>query len=390
MKPVFKHIFWNLSKEEIDLLNIIINIVERNDSFADDDFDYNSTSYIIDTNFHELSSSLGHLELAIPEVMQQLENLTKNIATVYHADEQNIFMNKAAFIYQYNITSTDNDINKRLSIVINTNLIKILRENKRLFEMFYRFAKYELKSKYSKIMYDRFSQKERMVEEFEIDEFVSIIDFGLTYKSMDWARLNSNILKRASKEINDKTNLYFNYEQIKEKVNGRMQTTKIKVSTTLAPEVEDPDMYFDNDFLMERKIAYYIERDIKHKFEQATRFKSQTVNNKDAYLDKMRRKAMESKEEYKAQVLLQEWLNNIKYLNYNHDGLVVLHDYSDDHKHITVNNNFRLYDITKRIELSSSARDTRNKIQAFMEYGDYDIVETGEYLKNCSISYTQG
>jgi len=107
-------------------------------------------------------------------------------------------------------------------------------------------------------------------------------------------------------------------------------------------------------------------------------------------MHKLRTDAERLRDDYQAKVLLQEWLNNIKYNNQDHEGLVILQDYSKDNMFITVNNNYKLYDIEKNVEISTSARDTRIKINAFLKKGDYNIVETEDYMKNCSISYTQG
>ena len=393
MEPIFKHIFWNLTTEEIDLLNILVNLVQRDDSLSGEEFDYSQFGYIIDTNMHELSSCLGFLELKVDTVIQRLESLQIKVATLYHEDDENIFMTKASFVYQYNVTSTNNDINKRLSIVINTKILKILRDEPTLFELLYRFDRYGIKSKYSKIVYERFYRAGRHVETFEIDDLVKALDFGLQYSTMEWSRLNGNILKRVVKEINEKTDLYFEVEKVKSTVAStkRLQTTEIKIMTSTAPEMELPATYYTEDFLMERKIAYYIERDIKHKFTQTSKFKGkEVVKDPEAYLHKLRTDAEKLQDEYKAKVLLQEWLNNIKYNNQDHEGLVILQDYSKDNHFITVNNNYKLYDIEKKVEISTSARDTRIKINAFMKKGDYNIVETEDYMKNCSISYTQG
>ena len=393
MEPIFKHIFWNLTEEEIDLLNILVNLVQRDDNLSEEDFDYSQFGYIIDTNMHELSSCLGFLELKVDTVIQRLEALQVKVATIYHEADNNIFMSKASFVYQFNVTSTNNDINKRLSIVVNTKILKILREKPSLFELLYKFDRYGLKSKYSKIVYERFYKEGRNVETFEIDQFVKAIDFGLKYSSMEWSRLNSNILKRVSKEINEKTDLYFEVEKVKTTVAStkRLQTTEIKITTSTAPEIDPPKTYYTEEFLMDRKIAYYIERDIKHRFAESSKFKGkEIIKDPEAYMHKLRTDAERLRDDYQAKVLLQEWLNNIKYNNQDHEGLVVLQDYSKDNMFITVNNNYKLYDIEKNIELSTSARDTRIKINAFLKKGEYNIVETEDYIKNCSISYTQG
>lgn len=392
MKPTFKHIFWNLSKNEIDLLNVLINIVDRNDDFDNIDFDDIGFGYVLDTNMHELSSSLGYLQLEVDKIIQLLELLSKNIATVYYEKDNNKFMTKVTFIHQFNITSSNEDINKRMNMVLNIKIINIIREHRDLFELFYKIEKYNIKSKYSKIMYERYYKQLETSEDIEIETLIEIIDFGLEKSDLKWSRLNSNILKRVAKEINDKSNLNFNYSSVKTSIDdtNRKQTTHVRLTTILEPDIIESESAYSNEFLMSRKVSYYIERDIIKKFKQITKFKGkEIINDPEAYMLKLRREAHKNSDEYEAKVLLQEWLNNIKYSNNDHSGLVVLQDYDLQNKVVTVNNNYKLFDIIKKIEISSSARDTRLKINSFMKKGDYDIVE-GDYIKECSISYTVG
>jgi len=392
VKPTFKHIFWNLSKNEIDLLNVLINIVDRNDDFDNIDFDDIGFGYVLDTNMHELSSSLGYLQLEVDKIIQLLELLSKNIATVYYEKDNNKFMTKVTFIHQFNITSSNEDINKRMNMVLNIKIINIIREHRDLFELFYKIEKYNIKSKYSKIMYERYYKQLETSEDIEIETLIEIIDFGLEKSDLKWSRLNSNILKRVAKEINDKSNLNFNYSSVKTSIDdtNRKQTTHVRLTTILEPDIIESESAYSNEFLMSRKVSYYIERDIIKKFKQITKFKGkEIINDPEAYMLKLRREAHKNSDEYEAKVLLQEWLNNIKYSNNDHSGLVVLQDYDLQNKVVTVNNNYKLFDIIKKIEISSSARDTRLKINSFMKKGDYDIVE-GDYIKECSISYTVG
>lgn len=393
MEAEFKHIFWNLTKSEIDMLNVLINIVERNDDFDNEiGFNYTSPFYIIDTNMHELSSSLGMLSLNVDSIQKTLDLLNKNNATLYYEFEKDRFLEKSTFVQKFIVTSSKKDINKRLKMWVSTSIIKVMRENKELFEQFYKYEKYGLRGKYSRILYDIFSKKDRMVETYDIDDFIAMVDFDLEELQINtWSRLSSNILKRAANEINEKSNLYFEYENVKDKLasTNRTQTMKVKIVAQTAPEAEFPETYYDDDFLMDRKITYYMERDVNTKYTAASRFG--TIKDEDSYKFSVRKDLKKNKDEYEARVLLQEWINLVKYNNSDHHGLVVLTDFTADNHFITVNNNYKLYDIEKKQELTTSARDTRLKINEFMEkHGDYDIVETEKFLKDCSISYTKG
>ncbi len=271
-------------------------------------------------------------------------------------------------------------------------LIKIIRENKRLIELLYVYEVCKVKSRHSKLLYEYFSRKNKMEATFEIEDLIDLFDYELTDININsWSKLNTNILSRASEEINDKTLMYFEYSQIKEKIakTDRTQTSKIKVITAIAPTMEPAPQYFEDEYLMDRKVDYYLERAVQYKYIEASRFG--TIKDSKAYKYQMRKDFLKNKEEYKAQIKLQEWANIVKYDNPSMDGLIVFEDIIKDQHYLSVNNDYKLYNIETKEEFSTSARDTAIKMNKFIaEGGEWDIVDTGKFLKACSKWYTRG
>ena len=395
MDSQFTKILWSLNKDEIDMINVLINIVERNDRFDEDiPFDYQSLYYMIDTNMHELSASLGFLHLSIDHVTSVLESLTTKSATMYFEEGSDRIMKKGPFVQEFMITASDKDVNKRIQIWVNTRLIKILRDDKKMFELLYRFDKYDLRSKYSKLLYEMFGKKPRTSLTISVDDLIDELDYDIVEtKNKSWSRLNSNILKRAVKELEEKSNLSIAYAKIKEKdkKDNRVKTTMIQIEATAAPEIEEPGKYFTDDFLMERKIAYYLEREVNRRYKAASRFGTINIRNEEAYKAKIRKELKKFHKEYEARVLLQEWINMIKYQHPNIHGLVVIEKFQG-YEYVAVNNDYILIDIKSKKPLSANAMDTREKIKKFLneEDGEYTIIETNGKIKNCSISYTKG
>lgn len=391
----FTKILWSIDKAEIDMVNVLINIVERNDSFDPDiPFDYHSLYYMLETNMHELSSSLGFKELSIDHINQILDSLSSKVATIYYEDGLDRIMKKGPFVQEFTITSSNKDVNKRIQVWLNTRLIKIFREDKKMFDLFYRFTKYNLKSKYSRILYEMFSKKDKSSLKISVDDLTDELDYELSEnKQKTWSRLNSNILKRAVAELDLKSNLTLRYDKIKDKdeKDNRVKTSMIKIEAILAPEMEEPDTYFSNEFLLSRKIDYYLEREVERRYSSATRFGTITIYDENAYKAKMRRELRNSTKEYEARVLLQEWINIVKYNHLEIDGLVALENFAG-YEFVTVNNEYILVDVKTRNQLSMNAIDTREKIKRFLNdaNGDYTIVETTGKIKDCSISYTKG
>jgi hypothetical protein len=391
----FTKILWSINKDEIDMLNVLINIIERYDSFdPETPFDYTALSYLIDTNMHELCAMLGFKELKSEYINQTLESLASKIATLYFEDGEDRIMKKGPFVLDYIISSSKKDLNKRIQISVNTKIVKVFRDDKKMFELFYRFDKYGLRSKYSKILYEMFGKKPQTSLKVSIEDFIDELEYDITEtKNKSWSRLNSNILKRAVGELEDKSNLIVNYAKIKSKdeKDNRVKTSMIQIEASASPEMEEPDIYFTNDFLMPRKIDYYLEREVEKKYNDASRFGTLSVRDEEAYKAKMRRELKKFHKEHEAKVLLQEWINIVKYANPDMHGLVSLFEFQG-YEAVTVNNNYVLVDVETKKPLSTNAIDSREKIKRFIndEDGDYGIVDTDGSIKDCSVSYTKG
>lgn len=391
----FNHIFWSLSELETDMINVLMHIITKHDDVLNPEKvgeELELNRYIA-TNMHDISSSLGYTELNIQTITSTLDSITKNIATIYYDIDGGRQMEKATFLNKYTVTSSFNDVNKRIGIWVNSDIIKILREHTYLFKNFYKHAEFELKSKYSKLMYDYFRAKGNESERFDILDFAKMMDYDLVTTEWDWSRLNQNILKRARDEINKKTDMQITYNKVKSMDKGRVQTTQVDITGYIRNTNSKELDYFDDQTIMNRKVFYYIEKEVKQKFATMLRFQDRNaIANPDAYMDKLRREAIKNRAEFEAQILLQEWSNIIKYSFTDHDGFVGLVGY-DGRDFVTINNDYKMYDIQTSEELSTSARDTYNKLTEYLVSDDgegFGIDETTSYIKTCSISHTTG
>ena len=402
MAKKFNHIFWMLNVEEINVVNVLMHIIAKHD-----DFTFTSEKEVklglnrcITTNLHEISASLGFKDLKIQTILSMLDNITKNVATIYYDTSDGRQMEKASFLNKYTITSSNNDVNKRITLWINVDIINVLRDNIGLFKQLYKHARFELKSKYSKMIYDYFSDKGGNTAEFTVEEFATLMDFDLVTTEWDWSRLNSNILKRASKEINDKTDMQFEYIKTKADKGGRVKTTSIEFNYFLAKDEPIGQFeYFNDKTLSTRRVDYYIEKHVNDQYKRIIRFKDKdAIANPTAYMDKLRREALRNRPEFEAKIDVQEWSNIIKYENADMDGLVGLVNYEDRH-FVTINNDYKIYDPSTQTELSTSARDTMDKIKIYFANATDQHAYTintayAEYpstiFNKCSISYSKG
>lgn len=401
----FKHIIWNLAKREIDMVNVLINIVEMYTRFdVGHTVDYNSPVYMLDLTYHDLASTLGYTSLddrIVTEINSTLDTLSKTHAAIYYTESSDRYMENTTFLLKYILSSTDfgakRDLDKRFTIMLSTSLLKILRENKDLFRRLYTHDKYDLRGKYSTILYDNLVKRTRgstvVSVTLTLDEIIDMVDFDLgeTTNTDGWTKINSNILKRASKEINEKSTMYFSYDKIKSKstdASSRVQTTAIKFELSLAPEAETPE-YFTEAELMERKILYKIEMEINRNVTELKKFNDTKIKNEDGYRYTKRQELLKNKPEYRAKVKIQDMVNWVKYNNPGEHGLVCFYNIQS-HGIVAVNSDHKLVDIETKKYLTKNAVETLDVIEPIIvnggEYGLYDI----EYKKEYSISYSKG
>ena len=401
----FKHIIWNLAKREIDMVNVLINIVEMYTRFdVGHTVDYNSPVYMLDLTYHDLASTLGYTSLddrIVTEINSTLDTLSKTHAAIYYTESSDRYMENTTFLLKYILSSTDfgakRDLDKRFTIMLSTSLLKILRENKDLLRRLYTHDKYDLRGKYSTILYDNLVKRTRgstvVSVTLTLDEIIDMVDFDLgeTTNTDGWTKINSNILKRASKEINEKSTMYFSYDKIKSKstdASSRVQTTAIKFELSLAPEAETPE-YFTEAELMERKILYKIEMEINRNVAELKKFNDSKIKNEDGYRYTKRQELLKNKPEYRAKVKIQDMVNWVKYNNPGEHGLVCFYNIQS-HGIVAVNSDHKLVDIETKKYLTKNAVETLDVIEPIIvnggEYGLYDI----EYKKEYSISYSKG
>lgn len=387
------------------MVNVLVTIVEMYDRLdVGHTFDYNSPIYMLDVTYHDLAASLGYLTLdykVVNEINMILDNLAKTHASIYYNDGDDRYVENTTFLLKYVLSSTkkgpSRDLDKRFTIMLSTSLVKVLRENKDLFKKFYTHDKYDLRGKYSTLFYDVLLSHSRGLKSvevtFTIDDIVDFVDFELeeSCNIESWSKINGNILKRVHKEITEKTNMTFKYDKIKDKVgdNLRKQTGRVRFDISVVSEMEEPNQYFGEEFLMDRKIEYFKEKEINRKIQEIKKFNVMKIKNEDSYRFSERQKLQKFNDDFRAKVKIQDFVNWVKYNNLGEHGLVCLLSYKS-HKFVTVNSDYKLMDIDSGATLSTTAGETYTLMQDFLnEGGEYALVEASNN-KEYSISYSKG
>jgi plasmid replication initiation protein len=387
------------------MVNVIANIVETYKMLRIvDDINTNSVGLTIDVTYHELASSLGFTTLnpkAIQTLNATLNNLCRTQAFVYYTDGHDRFEKISTFLITYTMSATHidghRDIDKRISMTLNSELVLILLENKEIFSHLYMHARYDLRGKYATIIYDTITDQvtssRTASRVFNLHEFVALVDFDLTSLNNinTWTKLNGNVLNRAVQEINTKTNLTLNYSKVKTRQgeNSRTQTNAIHFDITLTPEIDSTSAYFTNEFLMERKVNYYIEREINRKIAHLTKLNEHVIKNEAAFRFKERQRLLNVREEFQARVQIQDYVNWAKYSFPGEIGLVIFKNL-DKHKITCVTSDYKLINFETRQPICATATATHTKLTEFLAAGGHYALLDVENKKEYSISYSKG
>jgi len=143
------------------------------------------------------------------------------------------------FIHKISISKHKNRLNKKARIVLDGEICQMVFDVKKLFTKFYLKIQFSMCSKYSKLLYELLKDYEGVktkIIQFDLLLGLMNVDHEGT-RNGEWALFNQNILKKAVKEINKKSDIFVECEGIKEKLEGkRKQVTQIKFVIRKQPE----------------------------------------------------------------------------------------------------------------------------------------------------------
>jgi len=169
---------------------------------------------------------------AYTDLIKQLVELS-DIKVVINVLGKNKDMNTTftRFIHKITVSKHKNNNRKKVRLILDGDICKMIFNVKKLFSKFYLKIQFSMKSKYSKLLYELLKDYEGIftkIIDYELLVGLLNVDYEKTNNGK-WALFNQNILKKAVKEINEKSDIKVSYEPIKERPDGgRLQVTKIK------------------------------------------------------------------------------------------------------------------------------------------------------------------
>lgn len=167
------------------------------------------------------------------DLIKQLIELS-NIRIVINALSKNKDLETTftRFIHKITLSRHKHEKKKKIRIVLDGEICKMVFEVKKLFTKFYLKIQFSMVSKYSKLLYELLKDYQGIqtkVIDFELLQCILNVDTVNT-KNGQWSMFNQNILTKAVMEINEKSDIHVSYEPVKERPseNARLQVTKVK------------------------------------------------------------------------------------------------------------------------------------------------------------------
>ncbi len=287
--------------------------------------------------------------------------------------------------------------NKRVKVWIEPELLIMFHNVNKLYTQFYLQIQYGLNSKYSKLLYELlkdYVSLGELVIDFEILKAMINVDVSEDSNHNDWSAFNRDILKRAIKEVTDKSDISVTYEPIKERIDKKIYVSKVKFKMSKQKSILiDYDAINTKTFEMDTHIVLdevisekdltpldmkYIELAQK-KVEDAKLF-GMKIMNVQAYLEKIIENLKKENIDVLSMIEIDDFIitikNGFESLKTSKNQLIVLNGY-EKYPFITISKDYLLYSPADTLNITKTIKETINKLQTFKKNGgQFKLIET--------------
>jgi len=282
-----KMVYAQLTPTQIDLMNVITYQARKHFISKKIELNYDYASVMIELELKEVSEYFNkYKHNDYHQLIEQLNGLRK-LDIVFNVLKKNKYMETTltSFIHELTISKHKENNKKIVKVHISTKVLGLFLDVKKLFTKMHLQIQFSMKSKYSKLLYELLKDYEGINSKIiDYDLLIGLINAGHSERYNTFSYFNNDILKKAIKEINDKSDIKVSYEPIKERPDGgRLQVTKIKFMM----KKQKCDL-IDNqepELSIEEQIKYNKKKVItEQRLKQAKQF--QEIKNEDAWIKK--------------------------------------------------------------------------------------------------------
>lgn len=404
-----------LTSLQIDLVStifyLISDVMNKQKLEESDIFEWSSINHF-EINLQTIAEMIGKYENGYYEpIVQNLQELSKVqvLTNTLHKNKTTEF-SLFHLIRKISWLKDKQTTNRRVKIWIEPELLTLFHNVNKMHSSFYLQIQYSLGSKYSKLLYELLKDYSNL-NEFLID--FSILKALLNVDNKDnpsidnWSIFNRDILKRAVKEVSEKSDINVAYEPIKNIIDGKKQVDKIKftiikqksklIDYDLNPALKE---YITDTLVVssESKTDDYDPLELKlielarKKMEKAKVFGT-VVQNEQKYIQAIVEQLKRENIDIEGMVEMDKILNSVKKqfqpnkIN-STNQLIILDYYDPKYPLVTLSHEYLLYSPIDRVNITQTIEDTINKINDFKDKGgQFKLIQTPEYVDELEISY---
>jgi len=278
---------YKMSALQIDLINVMFYKIRKEIGKHKLEIDESQPSTLFEFTLNDFNNMLQkYNNNQYGEIIEQLDSLS-DIKIIINSIGKNKDIDEmiiTRFIQEIRVSKHRKTEKKKIKLAISNTIIKRFIDVKKYFSKMFLTIQFSMKSKYSKLLYELLKDYEGInTKQFELNVLMDLINVSEDSQRV-WSIFNQNILKKAVKEINEKSDIKVSYEPIKERPdNGRLQVTKIKFiieeQQCALIDSQEPEMSIEEQLLYNKKRAIAEER-----LEKAKQF--QEINNEEAWIKK--------------------------------------------------------------------------------------------------------
>lgn len=404
-----------LTSLQIDLVStifyLISDVMNKQKLEESDIFEWSSINHF-EINLQTIAEMIGKYENGYYEpIVQNLQELSKVqvLTNTLHKNKTTEF-SLFHLIRKISWLKDKQTTNRRVKIWIEPELLTLFHNVNKMHSSFYLQIQYSLGSKYSKLLYELlkdYSNLNEFVIDFSILKALLNVDNKDNPSIDNWSIFNRDILKRAVKEVSEKSDINVVYEPIKNIIDGKKQVDKIKftiikqksklIDYDLNPALKE---YITDTLVVssESKTDDYDPLELKlielarKKMEKAKVFGT-VVQNEQKYIQAIVEQLKRDDIDIEGMVEMDKILNSVKKqfqpnkIN-SINQLIILDYYDPKYPLVTLSHEYLLYSPIDRVNITQTIEDTINKINDFKDKGgQFKLIQTPEYVDELEISY---
>lgn len=400
-----------LTPLQIDLISVMFyfvsDIMTKQDLNEEDIYEWASMNHF-EINLQSIAEVLGKYDNGFYEpIVSNLQELSK-IQVLTNTLHKNKTQESTLFHFIRKITwlKEKHTTSKRVKVWFEPELLIMFLNIKSYFTKFYLQIQFGLKSKYSKLLYDLLKDYSGLGEvtlDFEILKAILNVDVREGSNMDGWSIFNRDIMKRAVKEVNEKSDIKLTYEPIKDRLDKKLEVVKVKFKITKQKSIlidyDEPSTSFDIDTNVvsddsdrtEDPIEMKLMEIAKKRMNDYIKFSGEKVTNKTNYiktvLENLKKENLDVASILELETILDEIKDEFRNLKSSKHQLLVMENF-ENYPVVSISSNYFIYSPVDKSNISDSVRDTINKINNFKKMnGKFKIITTSEKISELEISY---